>query len=68
MTSDYKYTVCETQMQVNVYLNDGGGITIEQLDSMQNDSHYITLNPQDIPAFIRILNRLKKEAKQLSSK
>lgn len=68
MISDNKYTVCETQMQVNVYLNNGGGITIEQLDSMQNDSHYVTLNAQDIPAFVRILNRLKKEAKHLPEK
>jgi len=56
------HTVCETKMRISAYHADKG-IVIEQLDYMQGDPAMIAVNYEDIPALVRILNMLKKEAK-----
>jgi hypothetical protein len=56
---DTKEIICETKMQVSAYII-GGGIAIEQLDPMMNESGMIIIHKSDVAALIRALSKLKK--------
>ena len=52
--------ICETKMKVSVYITNGGGIAIEQLDPMMNDAGLIIIHKSDVSPLIRALSKLKK--------
>ena len=52
--------ICETKMKVTVYITNGGGIVIEQLDPMMNDAGLIIIHKSDVSPLIRALSKLKK--------
>jgi len=47
-------------MEVSAYITEGGGIAIEQLDPMMNESGLIVIQKSDVSALIRALSKLKK--------
>ena len=50
------------QSAINAFLNEGGGITIEEIDPLESPAR-ISLRIQDITPLIRALTSLRKEAK-----
>jgi Ni2+-binding GTPase involved in maturation of urease and hydrogenase len=57
---DGKEIICETKMEVSAYITEGGGIAIEQLDPMMNESGLIVIQKSDVSPLIRALSKLKK--------
>ena len=52
--------VCETKMEISVFINQGGTITIKQLDAMGNEPSLICVHKNDVTALVRALNKLKR--------
>jgi hypothetical protein len=59
-SEDGKEIICETKMEVSAYITEGGGIAIEQLDPMMNESGLIVIQKSDVSPLIRALRKLKK--------
>ena len=50
-------------MELRIFANREGGITLEQDDQMGNDAQYITIGRRDVPEVIRFLRKAVRDFK-----
>lgn len=55
--------VFDTRMQLKIFANQGGSITLEQADPMGNDSQMITIDRRDVSEVIRFLRKAVSDLK-----
>lgn len=56
--------VFATRMELKIFANMGGGITLEQADQMGNDSQSITIDRRDVADVIRFLRKVERDLKE----
>ena len=55
--------VFPNRMELRIFANREGGITLEQDDQMGNDAQYITIGRRDVPEVIRFLRKAVRDFK-----
>jgi len=60
---DVSDVVFNTRMELKVFQNNGGSITIEQADYMGNESSIIVIESSDIELVIKALRKAKRDTK-----
>jgi hypothetical protein len=55
--------VFATRMELKIFSNASGGITLEQADQMGNDAQLITIDRRDVADVIRFLRKAERDLK-----